>query len=50
MKRSWRGEMPILLTLPLSFHRRPRTRSARFRRAVLLGLVALGVALLAAGL
>jgi len=50
MKRPWRGEMPIMLTLPLGIQRRPRARSARFRRAVMLGLVALGVALLAAGL
>jgi sortase A len=42
--------MPIMLTLPLGIQRRPRAKSARFRRAVMLGLVALGVALIAAGL
>jgi hypothetical protein len=41
--------MPVVLTLPLGIERRPRARSARFRRTLLLALAALGLVLLAAG-
>jgi hypothetical protein len=42
-----RGEMPILLTMPIRFARRPRGRRRRPRRAALLPaiLLALGIAL-----
>lgn len=48
MRRPFRGEMPVTLTLPLTLEGRPRARSARFRRALWLALVGLGFALLAA--
>jgi hypothetical protein len=50
MRRPLRGEMPVVLTLPLGIERRPRARSARFRRTLMLALMALGLALIAAGL
>jgi sortase A len=49
MKRGWNGAMPVTVTLPLGFARRPRVRQRRLRRLVLGALIALGVALLAAG-
>jgi sortase A len=49
MKQPLRGEMPILLTLPLGFRRRPTARGSRLGRALGLAAIALGVALLAAG-
>ena len=50
MRRPFRGEMPILLTLPLHIERRPRVgRRTRIRRTVLLALVAIAAALIAAG-
>ena len=45
-----RNETPILLTVPLGIERRPRLRPTRLRRALLLALAALGVALIAAEL
>ena len=41
--------MPVTLTLPPGLHRRPRVRQRRLRRLALAALIALGVALLAAG-
>ena len=49
MNRPWRGAMPVMLTLPLGLERRPRRRQRRWRRWAVGLLVALGVALLAAG-
>jgi sortase A len=42
--------MPVTLTLPVGLHRRPRVRQRRLRRLALGALIALAVALLAAGL
>jgi sortase A len=50
MRSSWRGELPLVLTMPLELRRRPRPRRRRARRAALAALLALGAALLAAGL
>lgn len=50
VRRPFRSEMPVTLTLPLGLERRPRARSARFRRALLLVFVALGLVLLGVGL
>jgi sortase A len=44
-----RGEIPVLLTLPLRLERRPRLRQRRTRRALIVALLLLGAALLAAG-
>jgi hypothetical protein len=45
-----RGEMPIVLTLPLHIERRPRAaRRRRTRRIVLFALVAVAAALLTVG-
>jgi len=41
--------MPVTLTIPLGLARRPRVRRRRLRRLALGALIALGVALLAAG-
>ena len=41
--------MPVTLTLPLGLERRPRVRQRRVRRLTIGALIALGVALLAAG-
>jgi sortase A len=41
--------MPIMLTLPVGLHRRPLRRQRRLRRLAVAALIALGVALLAAG-
>ena len=49
MKRGWNGAMPVMLTLPLGLERRPRVRQRRLRRLALGAVIALGVALLAAG-
>jgi len=49
LRRPLRGEMPVLLTLPLRIDRRPR-RHGRGRRALIGALLALGFGLLAAGL
>jgi sortase A len=49
MRRPWNGAMPMMLTLPASLHRRPLRRQRRLRRLAVAALVALGVALLAAG-
>ncbi len=49
LRRPLRGEIPVMLSLPLRIERRPRRRQGRARRALLLALVALGAALLAAG-
>lgn len=48
MRRPWNGAMPVMLTLPLGLERRPRVRRKRLRRLAV-ALIALGVALLAAG-
>ena len=50
MRRAWRGAMPVALTLPLALEHRPRTRQRRRRRFALAALIALGLALIAAGL
>ena len=50
MRRPWNGAMPVTLTLPVGLHRRPRVRQRRLRRLALGALIALAVALLAAGL
>ncbi len=47
--RPLRGELPVMLTLPLRIERRPRRRQQRTRRALLVILLLLGAALLAAG-
>ena len=49
MRRPWHGAMPVRLTLPPGLERRPRVRQRRARRLAIGALVALGVALLAAG-
>ncbi len=49
MRRPWNGAMPVMLTLPLGLERRPRRRQRRLRRLAVGALIALGVALLAAG-
>ena len=49
MRRPWHGAMPVTLTLPLGLDRRPRVRQRRLRRLAVGALIALGVALLAAG-
>lgn len=49
MRRAWSGAMPVTLTLPPGLHRRPRVRQRRLRRLALTALIALSVALLAAG-
>jgi sortase A len=49
MRRPWHGAMPIMLTLPVGLHRRPLRRQRRLRRLAVAALIALGVALLAAG-
>ncbi len=49
MKRPWHGAMPIMLTLPVGLHRRPLRRQRRLRRLAVAALIALGIALLAAG-
>lgn len=49
LRRPLRGEIPVLLTLPLRIERRPRRRQRRGRRALIFMLVLLGAALLAAG-
>ena len=49
MRRPWNGAMPVTLTLPVGLHRRPRVRQRRLRRLALGALLALAVALLAAG-
>jgi len=50
MKRSFREEFGITLTLPLGIKRRQRVRQQRLRRAAILMLLLLGAALLAMGL
>jgi hypothetical protein len=47
-----RGEMPILLTLPIRFDGRPRVRRRRRRRAALVSalLLALGIVLVVVGI
>jgi hypothetical protein len=47
MRQPIRGEMPILLSLPLRFARRPRRRRHRARGALILLTVAIVIALLA---
>jgi sortase A len=49
MRRGWSGAMPVTVTLPLGLARRPRVRQRRLRRLAFGALIALGVALLAAG-
>jgi sortase A len=50
MRQPLRGEMPILLTLPLKLEWRPRGRRRRgLRRAVIAALATFGAALLATG-
>lgn len=49
MRRAWNGAMPVTLTLPLGLERRPRLRRRRLRRLAWGALLAVGVALLAAG-
>lgn len=49
MRRPWHGALPVTLTLPLCIERRPRARRRRVRRLAIGTLIALGVALLAAG-
>jgi sortase A len=49
MRKAWSGAMPVTLTLPASLHRRPRVRQRRLRRLTVGALIALAVALLAAG-
>lgn len=48
MRRAWRGAMPVALTLPPNFERRPRVRRRR-RRLAFGALLALGLALAAVG-
>jgi sortase A len=50
MRRSFRDEFGITLTLPLGIERRERQRRQRLRRAVVFALLLLGAALLAMGL
>jgi sortase A len=49
MRRSWNGAMPIMVTLPLRIEARRRVRQQRRRRFAIGALLALGLALLAAG-
>jgi sortase A len=49
MNRPWQGAMPVTLMLPLGPEHRPRARHRRRKRLALGLLLALGVALLAAG-
>jgi sortase A len=50
MKRLGRGGLPLAITLPLDLTRRPRTSDRRrFRRAVILALIVLGIVSFAAG-
>ncbi|HWN38272.1 MAG TPA: class GN sortase [Gammaproteobacteria bacterium] len=49
MRRAWIGAMPVTLTLPPGLHRRPLRRQRRLRRVTLGALIALALALLAAG-
>jgi sortase A len=49
LRRPLRGEIPVLLTLPLRLERRTRRRQRRTRRVLLAALLLLGAALLAAG-
>jgi len=49
MKRAWNGAMPVTLSLPLHLERRQRPRYRRLKRLTIAALIALGVALLAAG-
>jgi sortase A len=49
MRRPWTSAMPVMLTLPLRLERRPRLRQRRLRRLAVGTLIALGLALLAAG-
>ena len=49
MRRAWNGALPLTLTLPPGLHRRPLRRQRRWRRLTLGALIALAVALLAAG-
>jgi sortase A len=48
-RRPLRGEIPVMLTLPLRIERRPRRKQRRTRRALLVTLLLAGAALLAAG-
>ncbi len=50
MRRSFRDEFGITLTLPLGIERRERARRQRLRRAAVVALLLLGALLLAAGL
>jgi hypothetical protein len=50
MKRPMRGDMPIILTLPLHLDLGLRPRQRRRRRLAAVVLLVLGVALLVAGL
>lgn len=47
MKQPLRSEMPIVLSLPLRFAKRPRTRRRRARRMMFWLVLAIAVALLA---
>jgi sortase A len=49
LRQPLRGELPVMLTLPLRFARHSRRRPQRTRRALLVALLLLGAALLAAG-
>ena len=49
MRRPWHGAMPVTLTLPLGLERRLSARQRRWRRFTVGVLIAMGVALLAAG-
>jgi sortase A len=49
MRRPWNGAMPVTLTLPLDLERRPRPQRRRLLRLTIGALIALGVALFAAG-
>jgi sortase A len=49
MKRPWNGAMPIMVTLPLRIEAHRRVRRQRRRRWAAGALLALGLALLAAG-
>jgi sortase A len=49
MNRPWRGALPLTLTLPLGLEHRPRPRRRRRKRLAFGLLLALGLALLAAG-
>ncbi len=49
MRRPWRDQLGVTLTLPVGFARRRRTRQQRLRRAALCVLLLLGAALLAMG-